>query len=204
MGITKAFIEENGNGRMESEMRDVCEELRHRNIPVELFVAKRIHRRQLLLARDTLVVGYVPSLLAAFKMLGIEPPITNDYPPILRPFYHRRIWESTVQQLIASLYADGTLPIFAKPKDKKKRFTGRIFTSPVDLRHLEGASKRTQIFCSEVVEWVTEYRVFVAHGNIVGTKHYAGDPSRSLDESIVNEGGSSAGTIRGNDCRIRD
>jgi hypothetical protein len=34
---------------------------------------------------------------------------------------------------------------------------------------------------------LSEYRVFVIRGNIVGTKHYAGDSSIDVDESIVNQ-----------------
>src|SRR5262249_15110096 len=96
MMISKTFVEESGNRRMEPEMRDVFEEMREREIPVELFVQKRLLRRQLPLSNDTLIVGYVQTVLAALQQLGIEPPPTNDYPDSLSSLFHRRIWKSTV------------------------------------------------------------------------------------------------------------
>ena len=43
------------------------------------------------------------------------------------------------------------------------------------------------IFCSEIVDWLSEYRVYVIHGEIVGIKHYDGDPSIIIDEQIAAE-----------------
>ncbi|MEP7287940.1 MAG: ATP-grasp domain-containing protein [Chloroflexota bacterium] len=184
--INKAFIEERGNRRMEPEMQDVYEELRQRNVPVELFTQKRILRRQLSLARDTLVVGYVQTMLTTFQQLGIQAPPTNDYPSVLQPFFHRRIWESTVATLISSIY-DGNGAVFAKPKGRKKRFTGHVFRYPDDLRFIEGASTSTPLFCAEVVEWLSEYRVYVIQGSVVGIKHYEGDPAIMIDEQVATE-----------------
>jgi hypothetical protein len=186
MQISKAFIEEKGNKRLETEMQDVYDELQSRQIPVELFTAKRISRRQLLVAKDTLVVGYVNSVLASLKMLGIDAPSPNDYPEALKSFYHRHFWESTVGQLRQQVY-EGSKPIFAKPKERKKRFTGHVFGYVDGLAYLEGVSNQTAILCSDVVEWLSEYRVFVIRGSIVGTKHYAGDSSITVDESIVKQ-----------------
>jgi hypothetical protein len=184
--IRKAFIETIDGNRMEPEMRDVYDEISRRNIPVEIFTEKRIRRRQLPLAKDTLVVGYVATVLASFKQLDIQVPATNDYPAALQPFFHRLIWESSVEHLIERVYM-GNPPVFAKPKGRKKRFTGHVFTHPDDLNFLEGASRTTQIFCAEVVDWLSEYRVFVNHGEIVGIGHYAGDPSIAIDQQTVTD-----------------
>jgi hypothetical protein len=184
--ISKAFIEESGSRRMEPEMQVVYDELRSRGIPVELFTEKRIRRRQLPLAKDTLVVGYVQTFLAALQLLDIQPPPTNDYPAALEPFFHRRIWESTVERLIDWIY-DGNAPVFAKPKGRKKRFTGCVFGYPDDLRYLEGTSRSTPVLCSDVVEWLSEYRVFVIRSKIVGVRHYKGDVAIQLDEAVVAE-----------------
>jgi hypothetical protein len=131
MQISKAFIEEKGNRRLETEMQDVYDELQSRQIPIELFTAKRISRRQLPVTKDTLVVGYVDSVLASLKMMGIDVPSPNDYPGALKPFYHRHIWESTVGQLRQQVY-EGNKPIFAKPKERKKRFTGHVLAMSRD------------------------------------------------------------------------
>lgn len=184
--ISKAFIEEDGGGQMPPEMQAVYDELQARQLPTHFFVKKHLQRRQLPITKATLVVGYVDTLHTAFKMLKVDPPPTNDYPACLQPFLHRRIWTSTIRELTAQLY-DGHPPIFAKPLDHKKRFTGRVFTSHEDLRYLEGASQNLPIWCSELVEWLSEYRVFVTRGEIVGIQSYAGDNKISLNMDVVSK-----------------
>ncbi len=171
---------------MESEMRDVYDELRQRNIPVELFTDKRLHRRQLPVSKDTLVVGYVETMYTVFKLLGIHPPSPNDYPSILQPLFYRRIWNSSLQDLMNSVMESG-IPIFAKPSEQKKLFTGQVFKHSADLNNTDNAPMTTPIFCSEVVDWLSEYRVFVIHGNIVGARHYDGDPAVKIDERVATE-----------------
>jgi hypothetical protein len=124
--ISSAFIEENGNRQMETEMREVYEELRLRNIPVEIFTGKQMNRRQLTIKLDTLVVGYTQTILTALKILEVAAPDPNDYPAVLTPYFHRRIWESTVGELINHIAEAGS-PLFAKPKSRKKRFAGQVF-----------------------------------------------------------------------------
>lgn len=188
MPICMAFVQEYGNARMEPEMRDMFLELQRRGIPVELFTEKRMSRRQLPIRPDTLVVGTVPVVLSALQSLGIAPPPTNDYPVCLEPFLRRRIWRSTVGQLMNRLYfSDEFAPVFAKPEGRKKRFTGRVFQSAEDVYHLEGASKSIPILCSDVTHWVSEYRTFVINGRIVGTRHYSGDPMVAPDHAVIAE-----------------
>lgn len=185
--LRRAFIQEDGQGRMEPEMRALRDALVARGVPAELFTAKRMERSQLPLARDTLVAGYVPSVLRALKQLGIEAPPTNDYPRCLAPFLHRKLWASTVRQLTAQLYDVSAPPVFAKPVGRRKRFTGHVFRTSDDVLFLERASASTPLVCSEVVRWVSESRVFVVRGAIVGIRHYAGDTAVSVDEATVRE-----------------
>ncbi|PTL80466.1 ATP-grasp domain-containing protein [Vitiosangium sp. GDMCC 1.1324] len=185
--IRRAFIQELGSGRMEPEMRDLLAGLQERGIPAELFTARRIERRQLPLDRETLVAGDVPSVLGALAQLGIEPPPTNDYPRSLEPFLHRRFWTSTVRELTAAVENGSGPPVFAKPLGRKKRFTGHVFGGYDDLLFLRRASLSTPILCSEVVRWLSEYRVFVIQGRIVGIQHYAGDPALRVDETRVEQ-----------------
>jgi len=185
MKIARALIETVGNNQLESEMQDVFDELTSRKIPLELFINKKLQRRQVSLTGDTLVVAYVDSILTALKILGIEPPPTNDYPQSLQSFLHRQIWEMSLLAFTQQIF-DGSSPIFAKPKDRKKRFTGRVFSHPEDTAHLNGISKKTILLCSEVVEWLSEYRVFVIRGDIAGIQHYSGDAELNLDNSVVN------------------
>src|SRR5262249_23607820 len=118
-----AYLEERGAGRLSPEIQAVHSELLRRGLPCELFTAKRILRRQLPLARDVFVAGYIPTLLQALKQLGIEPPEPNDYPLCLRTHLRRRVWESTVGAVQTRLEEEHE-PVFVKPKGRTKRFTG--------------------------------------------------------------------------------
>jgi len=185
--IRKAFLQENGHGKMEPEIRSLYEGFQARNIPVELFLEKRLLRRQLPVASDTLVAGSIPVVLAALRQLEVTLPVPNDFPPCLEPYLHRRIWRSTVGQVMNHLYEGDGHPVFVKPEGRLKRFSGRVLSFPDDIRYLENTSRSAPVFCSRTVDWVSEYRVFVLGGDMVGTRHYAGDPSVPLDAAVVAE-----------------
>lgn len=185
--IQKAYIEEYGNGKMEPEMSDLREEFQRRGIPVEAFTAKRIQRRQLSLTRETLVAGTISVVEGALRQIGIKPPETNDYPSCLEPFLHRRIWESTLRNMISRVHDGISEPLFVKPLGRRKRFTGNVFATPTDLMFLEGTSRSLPVYCSDVVEWRSEYRAFIINGQIVGLRRYSGDSQALPDESVIKE-----------------
>jgi hypothetical protein len=76
--ISQAFIQEQGNGRLREEEQLVFEELNLRKIPIALYTEKRIHRRQLPLDSESLVVGDLPCILGSLKQLSIPEPEPND------------------------------------------------------------------------------------------------------------------------------
>ncbi len=173
---------------MEPEIRSLYDELQLRQIPIKLFVEKQLFRKKLRLNKNILVAGYIPVILNALRQLGIQPPKPNDYSQSLQPFLRRRIWQSTVQDIIrgfSHIYHPINSPIFVKPCGKLKRFTGRVFESERDLIYFEGISKHLPVYCSEVVQWLSEYRVFVIKSEIVGIQHYGGNPSICINEDIA-------------------
>lgn len=52
-------------------------------------------------------------------------------------------------------------PIFIKPKDKLKRFTGFVLETIDDLSNCKGAGNQTKIWCSEPVTFVSEFRCYL-------------------------------------------
>ncbi|NEU81736.1 ATP-grasp domain-containing protein [Nostoc sp. UIC 10630] len=179
--ISKAFIQEQGNGRLRHEEQLVSEELRARGILITFYTQKRIQRRQLALDNESLVVGDMPCILGAIKQLGIPEPEPNDYPASLKNFMHRRTWTSTLEQLEIELRKGRYAPTFAKPATRRKRFTGYVFESEYDLCQVYGVSRQEPLLCSEVVSWVSEYRIYVVHSQIRSIDHYDGNPNIVLD-----------------------
>lgn len=55
------------------------------------------------------------------------------------------------------------------------------------MAYFQGTSHSTPVYCSEVVKWLSEYRVFVMEGEIVGIKHYCGDPTVMIDLHTVSD-----------------
>lgn len=183
--ISKAFIQEQGNGLLREEEKLVFEELNRRGIPIALYTAKRIHRRQLPLDSESLVVGDMACILGALKHLAIPEPKPNDYPASLSEFLHRRIWRSTLGKLELELRNGSCPPTFAKPATRRKRFTGWAFNSECDLYRVCGVSRQEKLLCSEVVTWISEYRVYVVRSEIRSVDYYAGDPGVAIDLAEV-------------------
>jgi len=183
--IETIYIQERGNGKLVPENQDLFDEFTARGYPVHLFTEKLITRRRLPLDKTCLVAGDVPVVIAALKQLEVPVPIPNDYPECLRPFLQRTVWETTLGAMRDRVYRDDFKPFFIKPKEQLKRFTGKVIESLYDLGSLTNVSKQTPVFCSEVVKWLSEYRVFVIGAEVKGARHYLGDLHLKVDEVIV-------------------
>jgi hypothetical protein len=159
--------------------------LERRGIPVTFFTAKRILRRQLPLGADTFIAGDIDAMHGAMLHLKIEVPAPDDYPESLRAWLHRRVWRSTLTRVEREILDGVGEPVFAKPADRRKSFIGRVFGSIDDFREIGGVSRREDVWCSEVVSWISEYRVYVIGARIVSIDHYAGDPAVPIDVATV-------------------
>lgn len=182
--ITKAYIHEYGNGKMEPEHLDVKTELEGRGIECELFTTKRLSRDQLTFNNSTLVVGDHPTIQTVFKRIGYSS--SGDcYPKSLHSYLNREIWGSDLNKLLSSASNKEISNVFVKPKDRAKLFTGFVVNSSADLLTLELLPKQTKLYCSQVVDWTSEQRVFVNKSKIVGVKVYEGDHNSELDLTVV-------------------
>jgi hypothetical protein len=185
--IRAALLQERGNGKLDPEVRSVATALSRRGVSHDVFLEKHLLRRRLHLAPDTLVVGHIPVVVQALRQLGVEPPPPNDYPQCLRPWLRRHVWTSTVREVVERLQRGPDEPFFLKPTGRLKRFPGRVLDSWQDLRHLASAADTARLLCSQVVTWKSERRAFVVRGTVVGVRHYLGDPSVLVDDTVVQE-----------------
>ena len=185
--ISKAFIQQKGNGKLRDEEQLVSEELKERGIYISFFTEKRILRRQLPLDNQSLVVGDMSCVLGALKQLGIPEPLINDYPDCLSNFMHRKMWISTIFELEERLLTGIYPPVFAKPATRRKRFTGCVFETEYDLSKIYGVSRQEKLLCSEVVSWVSEYRVYVLNSEIRSIDFYAGNADVLIDVEKVQQ-----------------
>lgn len=180
-----AYLQELGNGRLRTEETMLKAEFERRGMPVELYTIKRIQRRNLPLSPSTFIAGDMDAMHGAMSQLEIDVPAPDDYPPCLTPFMHRRVWKSTLAEVEQGICSEVRPPVFAKPAARRKSFTGRVFASPGDFMFVAGTSRRQEVWCSEVVTWRSEYRVYVIDDEIIATDHYAGDRFVALDLATV-------------------
>ena len=173
-----AFLEQSGTRKYAPEELLVLGECERLGIEVVPYLAKHMQRRQLPLTRECFVCGDMDAMHGAMKQLGVEIPAPNDFPPSLEPFFKRKIWRGSVSSLEAALEEGRAL--FAKPAGRRKLFKGRVFDSPEDLHILSRVSRQEPLWCSEVVRWESEYRVYVIGADIVSVDHYAGEPALRL------------------------
>jgi hypothetical protein len=181
-----AFIQEEGNGRLMPEARLVRDHCVTMGMPVQLYTPKRIHRRQLALTGRSFIFGDMDCMHGAMRQLNIPIPEAMYYPPSLTRWLHRKVWLDTLGGVRMRI-EDGAAPIFAKPASRAKVFTGRVFSGHADFYHVGTTSWREPVWCSEVVSWRSEYRVYVNGYDIVAIDHYEGDANATLDVAAVEQ-----------------
>lgn len=131
-------------------------------------------------SRGELIVGGIGIIRKRLKAFDIDP-ITVDYPEELKEFLGRTIQESTLSNIANN---PETWPIFIKSKEQK-RITGKVIRNASDLVGLGYQEENPEIYISEVMNFVSEYRVFVRYGEVLDCKHYWGDPMVFPDAAII-------------------
>jgi hypothetical protein len=188
-----AFLQELGGGRLRIEEQMLKSEFERRGIPTQLYTLKRIQRRDLPLSSETFIAGDMDAMHGAMNQLEIDIPEPNDYPDCLTSFLHRRTWKATLGEVERRLWGEAGPAVFVKPAARRKNFTGRVLASPSDFMYIGSSSRRQEVWCSQVVAWRSEFRVYVVDDEIVAIDHYAGDRSVAIDISTV---GSALSTYR--------
>ena len=126
-------------------------------------------------------------MFTAMKQLGIEYEY-NDYPKCLHKYLHRKIWERSIKDIKEELFDKCMInPVFIKPKEKLKKFTGFVIESIDDLNKINNGGDNTKIICSEPVNFVSEYRCPVINGEIKDFCYYSGDSNGKIDKAVVQE-----------------
>jgi hypothetical protein len=120
---------------------------------------------------EILVVGGIGNVRRRLAALSIPAPAAEiDYPEALLPFLQRRVWASTLQKV----YRAGRFPVFVKPLQETKQFAGRLMQQPNDFTGILDLQGHTPVWCSEPIEFRTEWRCFIRYGQILDIRYYKG------------------------------
>lgn len=157
------YLQFNDRGKFEPEEQTLANYFGEGNYTG--FYKKHFLRDKFQITKDDFISGDIDVMFHAMKRLGINYSYT-DYPECLKPYLHRKIWESTLGEVRKRLFNDlGNevelgLNWFIKPKDRLKRFTGFVCETIDDLSKCAGAGNQTKIWCSEPVQFTSEFRCY--------------------------------------------
>ncbi|MBR5371364.1 MAG: ATP-grasp domain-containing protein [Oscillospiraceae bacterium] len=130
--------------------------------------------------KQDVIVGGIGMVRRRLKDFGIA--ITDtDYPPTLRQYFGRKIWLSTINRVNSE---PEMYPVFIKPVENK-RFIGRVVHSPKDLIGCGNEFDNAEIYCSEVVQFLAEYRAFIRYGQVLDVRRYKGDWRTVPDPEVI-------------------
>lgn len=133
------------------------------------------------ISKETIVSGYIRTVRKAFDLLGCSTPDEVSIPEELVSFAKRKIWTSTLGDI-----RENEPNCFIKPLKGQKLFTGHVRNGNMGyLLQTAALSDDTEVLCSEVVDFTTEYRGFVLDQKLIGWKHYKGDFSLMPDINAV-------------------
>lgn len=124
--------------------------------------------------KNDILIGSVEATCLFFAKCGIEVPRYLGYPDQLKEHFHRNIRATTFGKLV-----DVKPPYFIKPKNGVKSFTGCLVKDIKSHQFIRDyypeVSDDTEIYLSEPIEFISEYRCFIHKGVLKGIQWYAGD-----------------------------
>lgn len=127
------------------------------------------------ITRDDIVVDGVQQTRRVFGSLNIMTR-SMDYPPVLFPFLERKIWNDKIGRV--RRFAE--YPVFVKPV-REKLFTGKVIRSVSDWAPLVHVALSEPVYCGEVIDIRSEYRVFIRYDRILDVRPYHGDYHYQFD-----------------------
>ena len=148
---------------------------------VRLYRLNEINHLQLV--HGAIVVGGLPQIKRALERIGAPQPPEINVPPALLSFSGRRILETT----LAEARKPQNWPLFVKPLHEAKLFTGHLIADFPDLLESAAAAGDTPVLAQEPIQCISEWRVYVIHGSVVGIGHYHGEPLVFPDHVTINE-----------------
>ena len=117
------------------------------------------------LIKAILVEGSVESISEALACLGKSIPEPDYYPASLEQYLHRKVWRSTLADAICE---SEKRPVFIKSHEWK-RLTGTVIHKSNILFDLDDS---LDVWCSDPVIFMQEYRVYVRDHKIIGVSRY--------------------------------
>ena len=131
---------------------------------------------------ENILVGGIGNVRKRLQNLNIiRPKKEIDYPEELKPFLKRKIWESSINEV----FNKKEWNIFVKPKTETKLFTGKVINNEMNLLGLMYKEDDIKVWCSELIDFKTEWRCFIRYKEILDIRRYKGDWDTKIDVKTV-------------------
>jgi len=134
------------------------------------------------LKKEDIVAGFMGDVKKALKRLELPIPDPIDYPSELKEFLGRKIWSSSLYSILKE---PQSWNIFIKPAKNVKEFVGFALKSKEDLVGRNLPEKDTWIWCSELMDFESEWRCFVCYGEILDLRRYKGRWDLMPDPEVI-------------------
>ncbi len=133
---------------------------------------------------DYTPIGTVEFVKAFAEKIGVKLPVPIHATELLQ-LEGREYWKDYRKELIGK--TPGMYPVFVKPYNELKKFTGFVAKSEKDFDlYPEVNWSTTKLFCTQVLEnIVSEWRCYVLNGKVFACVNYSGDPLRFPDASEI-------------------
>jgi len=132
---------------------------------------------------ESLIVGGIGNVRKRLEKFGVERPSNEiDYPKELEKYLGRKVWVSTIEEIFRD---EQKWNIFIKPKKETKKFVGKVVKDYKDFIGLVDNDNPTQIWCSEIVNFKTEWRCFIRYGEILDVRQYKGVWDSKIDLFVI-------------------
>jgi hypothetical protein len=125
---------------------------------------------------DTVVTGGIKMVEKALGHLNKPVPQLESIPQELAWAANRKVRTLTIKEAREELLLFSNTPLFIKPITRDhKLFTGQVWKNFSDMLETAHIPNDTLVCCSNVVNFVSEYRCYILNNEVVGIKHYKGD-----------------------------
>ncbi|MGB3591674.1 MAG: ATP-grasp domain-containing protein [Nonlabens sp.] len=128
---------------------------------------------------EAIFVGGIGSVRKRLRKLKLPIPEEIEYPAELTLFLGRKVWKSTLREVIN----ENRFPLFIKPF-QTKLFTGKVISGFKDFIGLN-FNETVPVWCSEVIQFETEWRCFIRYNDILDIRYYKGKWDNKIDLEMV-------------------
>jgi hypothetical protein len=180
------IVTQRNPGKFAKEESLLIERARELDVPFVGVSEKMMMRGKVPMPEGCMVAGSLKLIKHALRLLGFDIPVHTPYPEILKHNLHRKVWtEKTLKRVITQVNLTG-IPLFVKPMNDWKTFTGTVITSP-SYQNFNSEALNSPVWVSEVVTFVSEWRSYVVDGKVLDMQfcNYGGDKEIRPEKYII-------------------